>query len=105
MGAVAPMATYAPSTHSVRGRNADWPSSFPSRFDQHFFSIPAMTKKLQITIEGDNLDKTHEGDWTISLTLDGVLASQSGLSGRPIDAIATAHDLAIAKGLVEDPNE
>ncbi len=105
MGAVAPMATYAPSAHFLRGRNADWPSPYPSRLDQLFFPVLAMTKKLQITIDGENLDHNHEGDWTIALTLDGLLIGHGGLSGRPIDAIATAHDLAIAKGLVEAPNE
>ena len=63
-----------------------------------------MTKTLQLTIHGDNLDEENEGDWTISLYANGRLAAQTGLSGAPLHAIAAAHEVAIENDLVEDPD-
>jgi hypothetical protein len=63
-----------------------------------------MTKRLQITIDGEGLDDDNEGDWTVALYVDGKLSAQTGLSGAPLHAIAAAHELAIENDLVEDPD-
>lgn len=63
-----------------------------------------MTKKMTITIEGENLQEDHDGDWTVTLLVDGKLSAQTGLSGLPLHAIAAAHDLAIENGFIEEPD-
>lgn len=54
-----------------------------------------MTKSIRITIEGNDLDTTQDGDWTITIYKDGNLSGMSGLSGTPMQAFAAA--LASAK--------
>jgi len=63
-----------------------------------------MTKKLQITIEGENLDNDNDGDWTITLLVNGKLSAQTGLSGLPIHAFTAAHEVAIENDLIKDPD-
>jgi hypothetical protein len=63
-----------------------------------------MTNKLKITIEGENLGDENDGDWTITLFVDGKLSAQTGLSGEPLHALAAAHELAIENDLIKDPD-
>lgn len=64
-----------------------------------------MTKKLQLTIEGENLDDGDlDGDWTITLAIGGSMIAQTGLSGQPLHAFAAAHELAIENDIIKDPD-
>lgn len=53
-----------------------------------------MNQSIQITIDGQNLDDHHDGDWTITIMRNGALAAQSGLSGTLRDALNAARETA-----------
>jgi len=64
-----------------------------------FLILINMNQSIQITIDGQNLDKHHDGDWTITIMRNGTLAAQSGLSGTAGDALQAARDAATEAGI------
>ncbi|MGY8903192.1 MAG: hypothetical protein ACKVIH_01425 [Burkholderiales bacterium] len=60
-----------------------------------------MTTNFQLTIQGDNLDKIGDGDWTLTALVDDKYAAQCGLSGTLTDALELAKHMCSENHFIE----